>query len=178
MGATESVIVNASADNVWKVLLNIESYANIFPECQRITSLNPNKSLNPAQPGASYAITMVVHGQTVDMVISVTGVDDQPTKKTMLVATNLWENTSTCRYTVERLEDDSCCRLSSSFALVPNNWYGRLYTWMYRRRIYKGCCYLMRSDLRNVQADVEKSTLCENGSLTELSSISNSLTAG
>ena len=129
--AKDSMVLNAPANLVWNLLLDVQSWDQLFRGCSGIKNLNKKRAIHPVEPGAKWLEQRRMGENELDLIVSATTVD--ATQRVFAVATTLYQSTGTCTHTVESLSNDSC-RLSISYGMVPNGWYGRLYIWIFRRR--------------------------------------------
>ena len=117
--------IDATADHVWKLLVNVDEYDRLFSTCYRIKNLDPEKSLNPIEPGSRYLEKRKFKGERLSNRCTITSVNHEEPQRGFVLYTNCYGCSLTSTHVLESL-DDSRCRLSISYGVAPNGWWGRL----------------------------------------------------
>lgn len=133
-GNTGTIDINASADAVWRLLLDVDSYDKLFSSCHSVKNLTPKKSLNPVVPGARFLETRSFLRRRVSTANNVTVVDHE--RHELALATTFNYCTATSTMHVEAL-DDVGCRLSLAYCMVPDGWRGNIFLWMFKKALKK-----------------------------------------
>lgn len=148
LGIVRSLEIEANIDVVWEVLLDVGSYASVLKTTRRIENLDQDnqKSLNPVQAGSKFREDSLVEGRVFDFTFFVTVVKSDNEKRTLCIATTIWQSTGTSTQVLTATGENSS-RLEISYGMVPNGCYGRLYLWLFRKRITKDGYASIESDL-------------------------------
>ena len=159
--------VDAPADVVWNLLLDVESHAKLYRTCQAIENIRvrPQKSLSPVEAGAKYCGTYVdildekCKKKPVKFVASVTVVEDNAGNannncRRISSATTLFYSTGTSTYTVEKTGDQSC-RILLTYGLVPDGWRGSLYLWLFGKTLARMGSKAMQEDIEDIKKAAE-----------------------
>ena len=131
-----SIEVDASADTVSRLLLDVESHPKLFRTCIRVENMTPHKSLSPAEAGVQIGYKRVsIEGKIYRYTTRVTVRDDSCRYYSM--ATTFLGCTSTKSYHVKETSDHSC-NVRVAHALVPDGLCGKVFLWMNRKRLKSG----------------------------------------
>lgn len=117
--------INVTADHVWKLLVNVQDYDKLFRTCYHIKKLNPDKSLNPIEPGARYLEKRNFGGDKLNNKCVITSVVHDEPQRSFVLYTNCYGCSLTSTHILEALGDRRC-RLSISYGVAPNGRWGRL----------------------------------------------------
>lgn len=152
LAAAKTTKFSVPPEDVWKAIMNMEGWPELFPAGVFVTNLTPRKSLNPAEPGARVSTQYVMDGKKLDMEISVTVVEESKERRTIAFCIHdIWHSTCTYRYIIHPLSSGQGCRVSTSLALVPNDFYGKIYTSLFCKKIKKDASFWLESDLDDIK---------------------------
>lgn len=136
IGGSHSIEVNASADEVCRLLLDVESHPKLFRTCLRVENLTPHLSLSPCETGVKIRYKRVsIEGKIYRYTTRVTVRDDA--RRYYSMCTTFMNCTSTKSYQVTETGANSC-RVTVAYALVPDGICGKAAIWMNRKRLSSG----------------------------------------
>lgn len=158
--AVDSIEIDASADVVWEILLNVQAYDRLFAQTKNIPleAVGDKKSLNPIEPGTKFVEQRTLPGgRDVCFEIAVTVVEaDDATRRIFALATTVWQCTGTSTHTLQDLMPNTTCRLEITYGMVPNGFCGKCYMFMFRKRIKRDASLSLLSDLSDIKAAAEQ----------------------
>lgn len=161
IGLKDSLEINASAELVWRLLLDIPSYPKLFRNTVSIEALpvRPKKCLSPVVAGAKFLEKRCMEGnQNFVFPVSVTAVEEKKEttrrKYSLASASRVYFSTGTSTFTVERLGSGRC-RLLNTYGLVPDGWRGKLYLWMFQARITRTGERIVLADMSDIRQAAE-----------------------
>lgn len=101
IGMAEILDINAPAAIVWRVLMDVESYPEVFCNTHSVENRSPKersrrrKTLSPIEPGAKYLETRTIEGRSFEFDIAITVAEKKEKHSVFVMATRHNNSTGT-----------------------------------------------------------------------------------
>ena len=162
----DTILLKAPVEKVWKILLDVEHYHNLYRNVDAVENLTPKKSINPVETGAKYVTIQTLNGREYRFACNVTRVQENTEADGTYIfamASDMLKLTLTSTYTLRR-STETTCQLFMTYGLIPNGFLGKISLLLLRGKIERDFRTGLSSYLEDIRVAAEEDKEPHSGS--------------
>jgi len=162
-GTSQRIIIESPLEVVWRVLLDVDSYPQFFPNCQAVkASQSSTSTVGPVKCGTRFTKEMVRGGKKREREITVTRLDKS--EGVYVTVSHLFGSMTAAKHILTRL-DDSKTIFELGYGIAPSSLYGKVMLMLQGNDVKRKGLYMVMKILEAFKKRAE--AICNQGGLIE-----------